>query len=410
MEHLDQLLEKYANLVIRVGINVQKGQTVIINANLDSAPFVRELTRKAYEAGAKHVLADWDDEGVKRIRFESAPEESFAEYPMWKMRGIEEILEQGGSYIQVYAPNPELLKGIPADRVAAANLAAAKGAVKFHQYIGSGHSTWAMASVPTPDWAAKVFPGKSPEDAAEALWDSIFKVTRVYEGDPVQAWKMHIAKLGDKMNMLNEKRYSALVYRSPGTNLRVELPENHLWTGGDMPCERNGTRFVPNFPTEEVFTLPRKDGVSGTVSSTLPLNYQGNVIDRFTLTFEKGRIVDFTAEEGYDILKKLIETDEGSHYLGEVALVPHHSPVSDLGVIFYNTIFDENASCHLAIGKAYPLNLKDGVGMSPEELARHGANDSLVHVDFMMGSPLLDIDGERADGTLEPLFRQGNWA
>jgi aminopeptidase len=402
-------LDRYAELVVRVGLSVQKGQILWINSNLESAPFARKLAEKAYLAGAKNVQLDWADEASTRTKYELAPDEAFTEAPTWLIKGKEELMEKGGAFLQIYAPNPELLKGIPAERVAAATKVNAEAHQGFRSYLNKGTNVWCMASVPTPSWAAKVFPDMPVEDAVNALWDRIFQVNRVYEEDPVAAWETHLDLLTVRMNKLNDKRYKLLHYRGPGTDLKIGLPEGHIWKAASNYVP-SGVRYVPNMPTEEVFTLPHKTGVNGTVASTLPLNYLGNVIDRFSLTFENGRIVSFTAEEGYETLKKLIEMDEGAHYLGEVALVPHKSPISDLGIIFYNTMFDENASCHLAIGNAYPYTLEGGTQMSQEELVKNGANVSLTHVDFMIGSGSLDIDGETADGTVEPLFRNGNWA
>lgn len=411
MDHTrkEEYMDRYADLVVRIGLNLQQGQSLFVNSNLDSAPFTRMVVKKAYEAGARQVYVDWNDESVTRIKYELAPDEAFTEYPEWKTKGLEQFMEQGGAYLQIYAPNPELLKGIPPGRVAAANKTAAESMKGFRSYIYQELNTWAMASVPTPQWAAKVFPDLDPEAAVDTLWDHIFRVNRIYEDDPVTAWERHIARLRSRVELLNAKRYKALHYRGPGTELTVELPEEHLWMGAASHTV-HGTRFLPNMPTEEVFTLPRKDGVHGTVAGTMPLNYSGSLIEGFTLTFREGRITGYTAKKGYEALQSLVEMDEGSHYLGEVALVPHKSPISDLGVIYYNTLFDENASCHLAIGNAYPYTVKGGTGMTPEELERHGANRSLAHVDFMMGSAELDIDGITADGTREPLFRKGNWA
>lgn len=407
-ELFETYLDRYADLVARIGLNVQKGQNLWINANLESAPFARKVVQKAYLAGAKNVYLDWYDEAVSRTKYELAPDEAFLEVPMWRIRGLEELMEGGGAYLQIYASNPDLLKGIPTERVATANKVSAKASEGFRSYIYKGTNVWAMASVPTPSWASKLFPELPVQEAVDALWDLIFQVNRVYEEDSIAAWEKHLAFLTERMNALNAKRYKYLHYRAPGTNLRIELPEGHIWKAATSEIP-SGVQYVPNMPTEEVFTLPHRDGVNGTVASTLPLNYMGNVIDKFSLTFENGRIVSFTAEEGYETLKQLIEMDEGAHYLGEVALVPHHSPISDLGIIFYNTMFDENASCHLAIGNAYPYTLEGGTAMTPEELDRHGVNRSLAHVDFMMGSGELDIDAETADGTVEPLFRKGNW-
>ncbi|MDF2925633.1 MAG: aminopeptidase [Paenibacillaceae bacterium] len=407
-QRFETCLDRYADLVVRIGLNVKKGKTLWINANLDSAVFARKVVEKAYLAGAKNVHLDWNDEAATRTKYELAPDEAFTEVPMWKIKGMEELMEGEGSYLQIYAPNPDLLKGISPERIAAANKVSAEAHKTFRSYLYKGTNIWAMASVPTPSWAAKVFPELSADAAVEALWEKIFEVNRVYSEDPVAAWEDHLSFLTERMNSLNAKQYKALHYRGPGTELTIRLPEGHIWKAATSEIP-DGTRYVPNMPTEEVFTMPHKYGVDGTVASTLPLNYMGNVIDRFSLTFEKGRIVSFSAEEGYETLKRLVDMDEGSHYLGEVALVPHKSPISDLGIIFYNTMFDENASCHLAVGNAYPYTLEGGTAMTPEELETRGANQSLTHVDFMIGSGGLDIDGETADGTLEPLFRNGNW-
>lgn len=405
----DTYLDRYAELVIRIGINVQPMQTLWINSNLDCAPFARKLAEKAYLAGAKNVHLDWVDEAATRTKYELAPDAAFEEAPVWKIKGLEELMEGEGAYLQIYAPNPDLLKGIPTSRISTFSKVNAEAQKGFRSYLNSGTRAWAMASVPTPSWAAKVFPDLSVEEAVEALWDRIFLVNRVYNENPVAAWEAHLDLLSARMNLLNAKRYKALQYKGPGTDLTIELPEKHIWMAASSQIPGHH-RYVPNMPTEEVFTLPSKYGITGTVSSTLPLNYMGNVIDGFSLTFEKGRIVGYSAAEGYETLKALVEMDEGAHYLGEVALVPHKSPISDLGIIFYNTMFDENASCHLAIGNAYPYTLEGGTAMTSEELEAAGANVSLTHVDFMIGSGDLDIDGITADGTIEPLFRKGNWA
>jgi aminopeptidase len=280
---------------------------------------------------------------------------------------------------------------------------------EYRTSLQAGKVSWSIVSVPTPSWASKVFPDLPVDEAIDKLWGYIFQATRLDRDDPIGAWEEHIRQLQERVAFLNGRSYRKLHYTAPGTDLTVELPKEHLWVAGGIFNDR-GTFFVPNLPTEEVFTLPSKDGVNGTVTSTMPLNYNGNLIDRFSLTFEKGRIISFTAEEGYETLKQLIETDEGSHYLGEVALVPHGSPISAMDVIFYNTAFDENASSHLAIGSAYPLCIKEGTTKSKEELASRGANSSLTHVDFMIGSAEFNIDGETADGSREPLFRKGAWA
>lgn len=412
MDSLATKLEKYAELAITIGVNLQPGQTLIISAPITAAQLVRLAAQKAYELGAKNVYVEWGDELLSLITYQYAPLETLQEFPAWKAQGFAEMAKNGAALLSIHASNPDLLKNVDPERVAVANKTRAEVLEEFNQYVRNGIMNWAIISYPTPEWAAKVFPDAgeaSPqENAVDLLWDKIFSVTRTDQPDPIAAWQEHIASLQEKLDFLNGKNYKSLHYRGPGSDLTVELADGHLWVGGGLRNQQ-GTFFVPNLPTEEVFTMPRKEGVNGTVRSTKPLNYGGNLIDNFTFTFEKGKIVSFTADTGYETLKKLIETDEGSHYLGEVALVPHHSPVSDTNLIFYNTLFDENASCHLAIGAAYPFTLQEGATLSKDQLIERGANMSLMHVDFMIGSAELDIDGITVDGQREPLFRNGNW-
>jgi aminopeptidase len=402
-------IEKYAELAVKVGTNIQQGQTLVVSAPLTAAPFARMVARKAYAAGARNVLVEWSDEELTLIKFQDAPDEAFQEFPTWKAKGFEQMAEEGAAFMSVVASNPDLLKDVSPDRIAQENKTRGQAMQAFRQYIQSDKISWTVVAVPTEEWAQKVFPDVPAEESVSRLWEAIFRAVRVDRDLPEQAWQEHTSNLLNKVEYLNEKRYKTLHYRAPGTDLSIALPDKHLWTGGSG-TNANGTKFVPNIPTEEVFTVPLQDGVNGTVSSTKPLNYGGTLIDRFTLTFRDGRIESFTAEEGYETLKRLIETDEGSHHLGEVALVPHQSPISQTELVFYNTLFDENASCHLAIGNAYAFCLEGGKQMTTEQLQQHGANSSITHVDFMIGSAELDIDGEQADGTREPIFRNGNWA
>lgn len=405
----EQQLEKYAELAIRAGVNLQPGQTLLINAPVESADFVRLAARKAYDAGARDVQVEWTDAELSLNRYLHASEEALGRYPQWKADGLAELAREGAAFLYITTAYPDRLKSTDPAKIALASKAAATAQAEYKSFIRDGRVSWSMVPVPNPEWAAKVLPQVPADQAEDALWELIFRLTRANADDPVQAWKEHVASLQEKIRFLNEKRYKRLHYRGPGTELTVELPEKHIWEGGNQVNEK-GVAFLPNLPTEEVFTLPVKEGVNGTVVSTKPLIYGGSLIEKLSLSFEKGKIVDFSAESGYEAMKRLLDTDEGARYLGEVALVPHHSPVSSSNVVFYNTLFDENASCHLAVGAAYPTTLENGVGMTPQELARHGANQSLTHVDFMIGSEELDIDGETADGKREPLFRSGNWA
>ncbi|RSK26746.1 aminopeptidase [Bacillus sp. HMF5848] len=402
-------LEKYADLTVKAGVNIQKGQTLFISTSISTAPFVRLVTKKAYEAGAKHVYVDFADEEITRIRYDHAPDDSFLEFPSWIAKGREELAANGAAFLNVYAPNPELLKGVDPDRIANWQKTAGQALKKFREYTMSDKVSWSIVSVPTDAWVAKVYPGEDVKMATEKMWDAIFSITRADLADPATAWIEHSGSLMDKADYLNKKQYKKLHYKGPGTDLAIELVKNHIWVGGGAITE-GGTQFLPNIPTEEVFTMPHKDGLNGVVSSTLPLHYGGNLIENFTLTFKNGKVVDFTAEAGYETLKRLLDSDEGARSLGEVALVPHSSPISQSGLIFYNTLYDENASCHLALGNAYPTNIKGGTSMSKEELEAAGVNTSIVHEDFMIGSSQLDIDGELEDGTREPIFRNGEWA
>lgn len=407
MSTFEQNLEKYAELAVKVGVNIQEGQTLVINGPTNNMEFVRLVAKKAYEAGAKHVHVEWNDEKLSLIKYTLAPDEAFTEFPVWKAKGFEEMAENGAAFMSIVASNPDLLKEVNPERVANANKAAGQAMEKYRNYIQADKVSWCVIAAPSKDWANKVFPNSDqPENE---LWEAIFMATRTNLEDPVKAWRDHNNKLLSKVDYLNEKKYAKLHYQAPGTDLTIELPEKHLWVGGGGKNEA-GVEFVANMPTEEVFTLPKKDGVNGTVTSTKPLNYSGNLIEGFSLTFENGKIVDFSADAGYETLKRLIETDEGSHYLGEVALVPHDSPISNSNILFYNTLFDENASNHLAIGSAYSFNIDGGKTMSKEELQQSGANTSITHVDFMIGSSEMNIDAITSEGKREPLFRNGNWA
>ncbi|WP_404428101.1 aminopeptidase [Sutcliffiella horikoshii] len=409
MSNLHTTMEKYAELAVKVGVNIQKGQTLIVNADIATAPFVRLVTKKAYEAGAKLVQIEWSDEQVTRIRYDKAPDESFEYFPGWRADMLEKAFGEGAAMLAITSVNPDLLKGVDASKIANLQKAAGEATKGYRKMVMADKISWSIVAVPSKGWSAKVFPDLSEQEQEEKLWEAIFHATRANLEDPVQAWMDHKEKLSEKVEFLNNKKFKSLHYKAEGTDLTIELAEKHVWIGPESINE-NGVAFIANIPTEEVFTTPLKTGVNGTARSSKPLNYGGNMIDNFSITFENGKIVSFEAEEGYETLQKLIETDEGSHYLGEVALVPHDSPISNTNLIFYNTLFDENASHHLAIGNAYSFALEGGKQMSEEELEAAGANSSITHVDFMIGSSDMDIDGITKDGERVPLFRQGNWA
>ncbi|RAP74615.1 aminopeptidase [Paenibacillus montanisoli] len=409
MPSFQEKLERYAALAVEVGVNVQPGQTLVITTSISCAPFVRLVVKKAYEAGAKNVHVEWNDDTITRTKYELAPDEAFTEYPAWRARGWEDMAANNAAFLSIIAPNPDLLKGIKPERIANANKAAGIALKTWRTYTMSDKVSWSIVAVPSQAWAAKVFPDVEPDRQEDTLWDAIFAATRMNEEDPVAAWKKHIEVLDAKASHLNEKKFRKLHYTGPGTDLTLELAPGHIWISAGSENAK-GDIFVANMPTEEVFTAPLKGGVNGTVSSTKPLSYGGNLIKDFSLTFKDGKIIDVQAEEGLEVLKNLVDTDEGAAYLGEVALVPHRSPISDTNLVFYNTLFDENASCHLAIGKAYAFCIEGGKTMNEEEQIAAGLNNSLVHVDFMIGSAELNIEGERADGTKEMIFHNGNWA
>ena len=409
MTDFQQQLMNYADLAVRVGVNIQQGQTLVVNAPITSAEFVRMIVKKAYDAGAKLVKVNWSDEIVTRLQYELAADEIFSQPPTWYAGEIIELVENGAAVLSVLAENPDLLSGISQDRIATAQKTRGQALAKYREYVQSDKFSWCLVAVPTDEWAAKVFPDLDPTEQVHKLWEAIFHTVRVDQENPVEAWQTHLETLASKSAILNAKKYKKLHYTAPGTDLTIELPQGHIWAAGDSTNEQ-GHRFVANMPTEEVFTAPLKTGVNGTVRSTKPLSYGGNIIDNFSVTFENGRIVKVSAEQGQETLERLVSMDEGAHYLGEVALVPHQSPISESNILYYNTLFDENASNHLAIGSAYAFCLEGGKDMTQEQLSERGLNTSVTHVDFMIGSAQMDINGITEDGREEPVFRNGNWA
>lgn len=404
------MLNEYAKLCVKVGINIQSGQPLVINSPIEGAYFVRLVAKNAYELGASEVHVNWNDEVLTKLKFENAPMEIFENFPKWYADGLEDYAKKGAGFLSISAQDPELLKEIDPKKIAANNKSSSIALKEWRKYTMNDINPWCVISIPTKSWAKRVFPDVTEEEAVEKLWAAIFNATRMDLEDPIKAWEDHMDNLKDKVDFLNDKEFKTLHYTSSnGTDLVVELPEGHIWAGGGAIDSKN-TYFAPNMPTEEVFTMPLKTGVNGIVYSTKPLNYAGNTIDEFKLTFKDGKVVDFDAKVGKETLSMLLDIDEGAKHLGEVALVPYDSPISNSNIIFINTLFDENASCHFAFGKAYPTNIVGGEKMTDEELEAHGVNNSLTHVDFMIGSKDMNILGETKDGEKIQVFENGNWA
>lgn len=406
---LDNNLKKYAELAIKIGVNIQPNQTLLIRTPIECADFVRHAVKCAYECGARNVFVEWSDEECSLARYLYAPDEVFNEFPRWISDQYVDIAKEGGAFLSIHAQNPNLLKNVDPKRVANYQKASGAALKEWRSYTLTDKCKWSIVSVPTKAWAQKVFPDVSADEAVNKLWNLIFKCTRVDKEDPIQAWHEHNENLEKRTAFLNEKNFKTLKYKSEKTDLTIGLPEDHIWESGASK-DPNNINFNPNIPTEEIFTLPHKYKVNGVVHSSKPLVYGGNVIDDFSLTFKDGKIIDCSASQGEETLKNLIATDEGSHYLGEVALVPYSSPISDTNVVFYNTLYDENASCHLAIGSAYATCIKNGADLPKDEYDKYGINDSLTHVDFMIGTSDLDIVGITHKGENIQIFKNGNWA
>lgn len=405
-------LQQYADVLVRVGVNVQPGQRLVINAAVTDDPAVRRLVHytvaSAYDAGARYVDVMWNDQYLQKIRLEHAPADSFHELPKWRTDAMREVVQDGGSRLYITATDPDLLNGQNPDHLAAMRRVASEYGRSVNLISDQGYGTWSIGAAAASFWADKVLPDVPEDERVDLLWEMIFAVCRIDTQDPVAAWRAHGRNLIQRGQYLTDKHYAVLHYRAPGTDLTVGLADNHIWVGGGDSTNQD-VYYMPNIPTEEVFTAPHRDRVNGTVTASKPLNYAGTLIDNFSLTFEDGRVVALRAKQGEDSLQKLVDMDEGAARLGEVALVPHSSPISQTGRLFYNTLYDENAANHIALGYAFRTNLQNGAQMSDEELAAAGGNISLTHVDFMIGSAAMDVDGIRADGTREAIMRQGEW-
>jgi aminopeptidase len=405
---LDEKLDRLAEVAVKVGLGLQAGQELIMTAPLEALALARKITEQAYKAGAVLVTTLFSDDESVLARYEHGPDASFDHAAVWLHEGIANGFRSGAARLAIAGANPALLAKQDPAKVSRANVALSKAAKPAMELITRHDINWTIVACATPEWAKLVFPGEREDIAMAKLWEAIFAASRVNVNDPVEEWKRHGERLKRRVEMLNEKRYYALHFKGPGTNLTVGLADDHLWAGGGTTAG-NGVYCQPNIPTEECFTTPHKDRVDGTVRASKPLSHQGTLIENIAVRFESGKIVEATATAGEDVLNRLISTDEGARRLGEVALVPHASPIAQSGVLFWNTLFDENAASHIALGQAYSTCIIGGEKMSEAELTGRGANSSLIHVDWMIGSGEMDIDGITNEGVAEPLLCKGEW-
>ncbi len=408
MNEKEMSIKKYAELAVKTGINLKQNEGLIISTNIYGLPLAREVFKLAYKIGAKHVEIMFSDEDMILSRYENAAEYVFENVPEWKMKALLEMYETNYHHLFITAPNPELLKDVPGELVAKDQKALSEASAPAMQHRMTGRTKWCIVAVPSPAWAKSVYPDLDEVPAMEKLWEKICDATRVCEDDPVKAWEIHDSNLKKYKNYLNEKQFEKLHFVAPGTDLEVYLANNHYWMGGSKVAH-SGDPFVANIPTEEVFTTPHKLKVNGTLKATKPLSVNGKIVDGFGFTFKDGKVVDYFADKGKEVLDHLLSNDAGASYLGEVALVPHDSPISNTKILFNNTLFDENASVHFALGRAYPYAMQDGSDLSAEELLERGANYSLVHTDFMVGSENMNIVAFEKNGTSFKIFENGNW-
>ena len=407
-----ELLNKYAAFTVQVGVNVQKGQTLIIRCPVEGAYFGRACMEAAYKAGARDVVIRWEDEKAARIRMELGEEEALSETKPYELRSYLDYAESEGGccLLAIHASDPEIFKGLDTGKINRVSLAKQEAMKSWREYTMKDRVQWCVVAIPTPAWAASVFPGLAEDEAQEKLWSAIFDVCRVTGGDPVSAWKEHVAKTSACRDKLNELQLESIRMTSAnGTDLTVGLAEGHTWEGACSKAE-NGTVFIANVPTEEVFTAPHRERVNGVVKGTKPYVYNGQLIEGFSVTFKDGVVVDYSAEKNAELLGQLLDSDEGARRIGEIALVPASSPINRSGLLFYNTLFDENAACHIAFGAGYPTTVKGGAAMTTEQLLACGVNDSAIHEDVMVGAEDMTITGLTKTGETVTIFENGEWA
>ena len=406
----EEKLDRLAEVAVRIGLGLREGQELLLTAPTDALPLVRSIVKQAYKAGAKLVTTMLADDDIVLSRYRYADDSTFDASPAWLHDAIANAYRSGAARLGITGTDPALLAGQDPSRVSRASIASSRSMKPALELITRHEINWTIVAYASTAWAKLAFPGDAEDAAVAKLWDAIFHASRITSDDPVAEWQAHGAKLKERVDFLNAKRFHALhFFRADGkTDLTVGLADQHLWAGGGTTAG-NGVYCQPNIPTEECFTTPHKNRINGVVSASKPLSHQGTLIENIHCVFEDGKIVKATATAGEDALQQLISTDEGARRLGEVALVPHNSPIAQSGILFWNTLFDENAASHIALGQAYSTCLIDGEKMSEEELAALGANDSLIHVDWMIGGPTMSVDGLQADGSAEPLMRNGEW-
>lgn len=406
---LNQNLKKYADLITQVGVNVQQGQTVVLYASVTQKKLANLITDAAYQLGAAEVILEWNDIFTTREFLLNANEDRLASVFDYEKQKWQFLADRRVSRISIVSDDPNALNDVPNERIA--KYQAAQGAAKrpIMQVTTNNDISWLVVAAADTEWAELVFPELKGQQAVDRLWEEIFNTALVDQPDPIGAWTKKIADLSAHADWLNQQRFSALEYRAPGTNLTVGLPDGHIWVAADSE-DASGNTFVANIPTEEVFTAPDRRHIDGTVASTKPLSYAGTIIEGMHITFQNGKVVEATATRGQEVLEHLLQTDDGAKSLGEISLVPDDSPISQSNITFFNTLFDENASDHMAFGEAYPFTIENGTSMSASELLKNGMNVSQTHVDFMIGSNSMNIDGIKADGSKLPIFRDGNWA
>ncbi len=402
-----EILQNYARLIIKIGVNLQKGQGLEIICPVEKYEVAEALTKAGYEAGAKIVQIRWSAQSIDKLNYQNAEIDVLTDVPKWYVDSKNYLVEKDFCYVAISAEDPSLFQDISPDKIAKIYQARSKALKKYSDAIMNNTIRWCVVSYPTSAWARQVFP--NAENPEKELADAIIKTMRLDHKDPVLAWQRHIEKLNERAEFLNYSNFEYLHFKnSIGTDLKVGLADQHVWQSAREKA-KDGVHFVANMPTEEIFTAPHRLKVDGTVKSALPLCENGQIIDGFSLTFKEGEVVSFDAEKGYDTLKNLINTDSGTRRIGEVALIGKSSPIAMSNVLFFNTLFDENASCHLALGKAYPTTVKNSENLSDEELTNLGLNDSVEHIDFMIGTPDLSVTGIKKDGTKVPIFSNGEW-